>query len=539
MTAHRLLAAALVASALVPSAGSLAAQAARDPATLTIAYPRDPSSPVPTLWRGDASNREVSDLMFLRLADLGPELTTVGDKGFLPRLARRWERRDPVTLVFELDPRARWQDGRPVVAADVVFALERGRNAKLSPQTATALQRIRSVAADGPRRVVVTFTEAYAEQFFDATYHAPPLPAHLLASIPPESLATSSFVTNPVGNGPYRFVRRVPDQVVELAADSTFFLGRPKVKRVLFLVANDAEARVNLLLSGTADASDNVYSFNNPARIEQLPRLQRYPVPGLNLVFVGINHRDPADTSRPHPILGDPVVRRALVLAADRQLIARSVYGPFATSPAAPLSPILGRSLDAPPSPPWDTATAVRLLASRGWIDHDGDGIRDKDGRPLRLSLLVPANVASRLTMATRLQEAYRGLGIAITVDQIDRAIFSERRLAGKFDLEFDGLLQDPAPGSSLSQSWSCMGIGGSNVFHYCNPAVDSLIARATVTLSGGRDLWREALRRIADDYPAIFMAALVNTFAVDRRFQRVQLPPASPWSAVWEWEVK
>ncbi|HSB53670.1 MAG TPA: peptide ABC transporter substrate-binding protein [Gemmatimonadales bacterium] len=538
MTSHRLLAAGLVAAALLPSRFPLAAQRPRDPATLAVAYPRDPSSPIPTLWRGDNANRDVSDLMFLRLADLGPQLTTIGDKGFVPRLARKWERRDPLTLVFELDPRARWHDGKPVTAADVLLGFERARNPRISAQIATLLRRIQSVTAEGERRVVVKFTEAYPEQLYDAVFHALPLPAHLLAGIPAESLATSNYAAAPVGNGPYRFVRRVPAQVTELAANTGFFLGKPKVQRVLFLVASDAEARANLILSGTADAIDNIYSFDNPARLEKLPDYQYYPVPGLNLIYLSFNQRDPSDTSKPHPILSDPVVRRALVLAADRQLIARATYGPFVTSPGAPLSAILGRSLDAPPTPPYDTAAAKTLLASRGWIDHNGDGIRDKDGVKLSLSVLVPAPVAARKVMATRLQEAYRGLGIELRIDVAEQAVYIERHDAGRFDLDFYGAGQDPSP-SGLTQTWTCAGFGGSNVSHYCNPVVDSLIARATVVQSGAPAMWRDALRRMADDYPAIFMAALVSTYAVHRRFENVRVVPGAPWSAVWQWGVR
>jgi peptide/nickel transport system substrate-binding protein len=538
MTSHRLLAAGLVLAAVLPLGSPVAAQRPRDPATLAIAYPRDPSSPIPTLWRGDNANRDVSDLIFLRLADLGPELGTIGDKGFVPRLAKRWERRDPLTLVFELDPRAHWHDGRPVTSADVLLGFERARNPKISAQTSTLLRRIQSVTAEGDRRVVVKFSEAYAEQLYDAVYHALPLPAHLISGVVPESLSTAPFVAAPIGNGPYRFVRRVPGQVTELEADSSFFLGKPKVRRVLFLVAADAEARANLILSGTADAVDGIYSFDNPARLEKLPDYQYYPVPGLSLIYINFNQRDPADSSKPHPILSDVVLRRALVLGVDRQLIASASYGPFTTSPAAPLSAILGRSLDAPPTPPYDTATASKLLASRGWIDHDGDGIRDKDGRPLSLTLLVPAPVAARRVMATRLQEAYRKVGIDLKLDVTEGSVYFERHLAGRFDLDFYGVTQDPSP-SGLTQTWTCAGIGGSNVSHYCDPAVDSLIARATVARTGAQGLWRTALRRMADDYPAMFMAALVSTVAVHRRFQEVRLPPGTLWSGVWQWGVK
>jgi peptide/nickel transport system substrate-binding protein len=527
--------------ALVPflaSPHSARAQTAPDEGTLVIVVAREAQSPVPTLWNNDGANRELSDLLFLRLADPGPDLSTTNEKAFVPRLARRWERRDPLTLAFDLDPRARWQDGVPVTARDVVFALDRARDARLTPQLAPLLERIASVTAEGDRRVVFRFRRAYPEQMYDATYQAPPLPAHLLAAIPPESLATSAFVQQPVGDGPYRFAHRIPAQSVELAADDGFFLGRPRIRRVLFLLAGEAEARVNLLLSGEADAVDNILSLPNSARLEHLPSFQYHPIPGLFLSYVTMNLRDPADTSRPHPILADPVVRHALVVALDRKGIARAAYGEYAQTPSAPVSTLLSRSVDAPPPIAVDTALARRLLASRGWIDRDRDSILDKDGRPLTLSLLVPGVVASRRFMAEQMQEAYRRLGIRVRVDLEESAVYLERRQAGKFDLEFYGVGQDPSP-TGLVQSWSCAGMGAANVGHYCDPAVDSLIRVAAMAGADAPARWGAALQRIAGDYPAIFMAATVSLAAVHRRFENVVISPLSTWSEVWRWSVR
>lgn len=535
MTPHRLLLVAALAGSILTPCSRAQAQSAKDPGTLAIAFPTDASTPVPTLWSNNISNREVSDLIFLRLADLGPEIRTAGDQGFVPRLARKWERRDSVTLVFELDPRARWQDGKPVTSADVILGFERARDPILSAQIATLLRRVQSVTAEGDRRVVFKFSERYSEQLYDAVYHALPLPAHLLARIPADSLATSSFVTQPIGNGPYRFSRRVPNQLVELTADSGFFLGRPKIRRVLFLVAGDPEARVNMILSGTADAVDNISSFNNPSRLEKLPGFQYYPQPGLNMAYIGLNQRDPADLRRPHPILGDVVVRRALTLATDRQSIARANYGAFTNAPGGPLSAIVGRSLDVPAPPPYDTVTAVRLLTQEGWTDHDGDGIRDKNGIPLSLGFMIPSQSAVRLAIAVRLQESFRTLGIDLRIDVIERAVWSERHAAGRFDIEFAGVNQDPTP-SGLTQSWTCAGIGGSNSIRYCNPVFDSLLARAIVAQKDAPALWHRALTQIASDYPAIFVAAPVTVYAVSRRFNNVSIFPGSAWANVWQW---
>ncbi len=532
----RLLVSALLFPLIVPR--PVSAQVPADAGTLVIATPVEAKSPVPTLWRNDQANRELSDLLFLHLADLGPELNTARERSFLPRLAKSWSRRDPTTLVFDLDPRARWQDGTPVTSRDVLLAFERGRDPKLTPQLAVLLSRIQSVVAEGDHRVVVHFSQPYAEQMYDAVFHLAPLPAHLLAGIPPESLATSAFLAQPVGNGPYRFVRRTAGQVIELAANPAFFLGAPKIRRVIFLIAGDAEARANLLLSGEADAIDNIYALPNPGRLEHLPQFQYYPVPGLNVFYALFNARNPADSTRPHPLFADAAVRRALVQSIDRVALAREAFGALSTSPSAPVSAIVGRNVDAPSPLPYDTAAARRGLTQAGWADHDGDGVLDKDGRALSFSIMVPAPSMTRRTMATRMQEAWRQLGIQAQVDIAERGVFTDRRSSGRFDLEMDGVNQDPTP-SGLSQSWSCAGIGGSNVAHYCNTRVDSLLGLAPTASGGPERAWRDAVRLIASDLPAIFIAAPVAFPAVHRRFTNVTLRPESTWSLVWQWSVR
>ncbi len=537
MSFRPLLPAVLLAAALA-TAPAAAQGGGAAPGTLVIAVASEARQPVPLLWNNDQANRELSDLMFLRLADIGADLSTTDERHYLPRLARKWERRDSLTLVFELDPRARWQDNTPVTPADVIYALERGRDPRLSPQIATLLTRIASVTAEGSNKVVVRFREVYAHQFYDAVYHTPPLPAHLLTAIPPDSLATSAFVAAPVGNGPYRWSRRVPGQLIELTAWPAFFLGRPGIQRIILRVATSGEARANLLLSGEADALDQVDGLPDPARITSLPDFQFYPAPGLALVWAGFNQRDGVDTSRANPILSDRVVRRALTIAIDRQKLGASTYGRFSQAPSAPLSAIVGRQIDAPPPLPWDTAGARRLLASRGWVDHNGDGILDKDGAPFVLHMIVPSSVPTRVRVATQMQEAYRQLGIDLQVELVERSVFTARRDGGRFDMDIHTSLQDPAP-DGLAQSWSCAGIGGSNKLHYCNPGTDSLMARAVISRKDAPRLWRETARRLADDAPAIFIAAVVGTTAIHRRFEHVVLRPESVWSQVWLWRVK
>ncbi|HZA92341.1 MAG TPA: ABC transporter substrate-binding protein, partial [Gemmatimonadales bacterium] len=213
------LAAITVLGLLLPVAAD--AQTSRRNATsLVIVTGGQATLPIPTLMEGpenSVGNLEVADQLFLRLAELGPKLVTSGESDFTPALAKSWTRRDSVTLAFDLDTRARWHDGTPVTARDVVFTMARAKNQAVSPRLSELLRQITSVTADGSSRVVFRFARAYAEQLYDATFHVAPLPAHLLDSIAAEELARSTFAKHPIGSGPYRWVRNVPGQFVELA----------------------------------------------------------------------------------------------------------------------------------------------------------------------------------------------------------------------------------------------------------------------------------------------------------------------------------
>jgi peptide/nickel transport system substrate-binding protein len=520
-------------------AGHAAAQSAKAPATIVIVTGAPAPVPIPTLMEGPqaaVANYEIADQLFLHLAGLGPTLTTAGDRDFVPLLARRWVRRDSVTLAFELDPRATWQDGVPVTARDVVFTFERARDPSIAPRTAGDLRRITAVTAEGDRRVVFRFAYPYAEQVYDAVFHVAPVPAHLLAGLSQEELRHSPFLSRPIGSGPYRWVRSVGSEYIELAANEHFFLGSPAIRRVIVRVAADPDARINLILSGEADAMDNVPPpLANLRRLGANPDVRLIPVPSPGLGYLLFNQRDPRDTSRPHPVLADANVRRAIVLALDRVRLVRAVLGDYAKVPYGPVSSILWISHATPPPVRQDIYRARHLLATAGWADHDGDGVIDRDGQPLHLALSLPNTSGIRRQLGLLVQEQLRQLGITIEVQQYDYPVFSERRTAGRFDIDFSGASQDPSP-TGLTSSWSCGGAG--NVAHYCDPAVDSLFERASRGGANVTDIWRAALTRIEEDAPAAFMYAPLYVYAVNRRFTNVTIRPESSWLALWQWTI-
>jgi peptide/nickel transport system substrate-binding protein len=484
----------------------------------------------------NVGNFDVADQLFLRLADLGPKLLTTGDGDFVPGLASSWTRRDSITLAFELDTRARWHDGTPVTAQDVVFTMSRAKNPALAPRVSDLLRQIVSVTAEGKSRVVFRFARPYAEQLYDATFHVAPIPAHLLDTIPPAELARSAFARHPIGSGPYRWVRNLPGQFVELAAVTDFFLGRPKIERLVFRIASDPTARLNLLLSGQADAMDVIPPpQDNIRRIAADTSLRLISVPSSTLGYLLFNQRDPKNRARPHPILADIRVRRAITLGLDRRQLVLAVFGPQGVVPYGPVSQLLWIRRGAPEPELANPAEARRLLASTGWGDSDGDGTLDRQGQPLRLLLSLPNTSGIRRQMALLIQEQLRRIGIQIEIQQLELSVWQERRVAGDFDLDFTGASQDASP-SGLTQSWSCT--GGNNVAGYCDRGVDSLMYQAILGRGDPAETWHETLRRIEEGAPAVFLYAPTFVYAVNRRYRSVTIKPHSGWITVRKWSV-
>lgn len=540
MRAARSLPALLALAQLASAApGAAHAQGSRG-GTIVIVTGEQATLPIPTLMEGRAArtaNFDVADQLFLRLAINEPGRPVLGDAGFVPQLARRWDRRDSLTLVFELDPRARWHDGAPVTARDVAFTFERALDPRVAPSLAGLLRHLESVTAQGERRVVFRFRRAYAGQFFDATYYVQPLPAHLLSSIPRDSLGGAPFVRAPVGNGPYRWVRSEPGQFIELAANDSFFLARPGTARLVFRTATDADARMNLLLGGDGDAMVNVIPpLSNRDRLLARGEVRLVATPSNSLGYLLFNSRAPGDSARPHPVLGDLQVRRALIAALDRDAMVRSAFGPYGRVPYGPVSGLLWVSGLAPRAARQDIGAARSLLAAAGWRDSDGDGTLDRSGVPLRLSVIVPSSSAVRKQLAVQAQEQLARVGVRLDVQLLEGPVWGERHSRGNFDVSFGSATQDPSP-AGLAFSWSCAGSG--NVGRHCDPAADSLMASAVLTSGNPAPIWVAALRRIEADARAAYLYAPMNLVAVHRRFERVEIRPDSPWMMAYRWRVQ
>jgi peptide/nickel transport system substrate-binding protein len=270
-------------------------------------------------------------------------------------------------------------------------------------------------------------------------------------------------------------------------------------------------------------------------RVASDTTLRLISVPSSTIGYLLFNQRDPKNRSRPHPILADNRVRRAITLALDRNQLVQAVFGSKGMVPYGPVSQPLWIRQRAPGAEGPNVTEARRLLAATGWGDSDGDGTLDREGLPLRLTLSLPGTSGIRRQMALLIQEQLRRIGVQIELQQLEFPVYIERRSAGEFDVDFSAANQDPSP-SGLTQSWTCT--GGSNVAGYCDRGVDSLMDQAIRGRGDPGERWVEALKQIEKDAPATFLYAPAFMYAVNRRLRSVTISPQSAWFTLRKWSV-
>jgi peptide/nickel transport system substrate-binding protein len=520
-------------AALVAGCGPHRTSAGAAAGTVVVATVQEPACIFPPLV-GEAVGRDISDLIYERLADLGPGRATTDTSAYRPRLAVRWERLDSLTWRFHLRPDARWQDGVPVTSEDVRFSFEAFADSTLdSPALGYLAGRVR-VQVESPSAFLVRFAQASPEQLYDATYHVRIIPRHIWASRPPATWASDTDPTHLIGSGSYRLQRWKRAEFLTLEADPHAWR-RARIERVLWRFTRDPDAAVNLVLAGEADLLEQV-SPSQEGRFRSNPDFELRPYPSSMYGFLTFHVAD--SSARPHPIFGRPEVRRALSLAVDRATLAHALLGPGTLAPAGPMSRNLWIGGDGIAALPYDPPAAGRTLDSAGWR-RGARGLRSNAGRALRFDILVPTSSTVRRQAAVVLQDVWHRLGAEVTVTAVDFPVFEQRIRRGAFDTYIGAYLDEPSArgiGDQFSRhGWTVLNFG-----RYANPAFDSLLtlAGAEVRVEHARILYREAMDTLNADAPAIFLYAPTNVAVLRRTLTGVTLDPYSWLADLPDWVV-
>jgi peptide/nickel transport system substrate-binding protein len=445
-----------------------------------------------------------------------------------------------LSIAFTLDDRARWHDGTPVSSADVRLSFQLYTHPDVESKNAPLLGNIDSVSAPDARTATFWFKRRSPQQFYDAAHHLFVMPSHLLRDVPPSQLATAPLARVPVGTGRFRFVQWVSGQRVEIVADTANYRGRPNLDRVIYVPTADFSAAMIALFSGQID----FFSPLRPESIEQAtttPGVSVHMYPARTYQHVAFNVRNPAALARPHPVLGDRAVRRALSLATNRERIVQTVFdsiGRVAIGPAVRVSlpgyeqlQTLGYDVDA----------ARALLDSAGWTMRAGDSVRAKNRVPLRVEVLVPSVSASRDQMATLLQDQLRVIGVDVVVRRLEVNALIERIESGRFDAYMGAVATSPG-NVGLRQTWGPAGTGVKGLNHsgYNSPVFNAYVDTALTTfdLATAQRTMLRAMQTIIDDAPAIWMLEESAPAGVHARMDLGSMSALGWWHGLPEWRI-
>ncbi len=437
-------------------------------------------------------------------------LCVAPDSSYTDDLAERWEvSDDALTYTFHLKDGIRFQDGSDFSAEDVVFTYKtvmenQGDNENVD------LTKLDSVEAPDGSTVVFTLKEPYSP-FLDTTAR--------LGIVPSDGYDSTAFDEKPVGTGPWKIVQYDAEQQLIMEANEDYFDGAPKIKRVTF-VDMDNEAAFSNAQSGQLDivmVQPNYVS----EKIEgmHIERLETMDVRNISLPCrprQTMKDAEGNDVEIGNDVTADVNVRKALSMGINREQIIENAFNGVG-KPAYGFTKNLEWG-NAPGSEDGQVEEARRILEDAGWVDEDGDGIREKDGVKCAFEVYTPSDEQDRYNLAAAVAEEAKGLGISIVVKQTSWDEIYQTSNTGGVVWGFGQY--DPIVIKQLFASEGILKGAFDNKPAYENAKVDSLISEAIQTPRHEEAVakWKEAQAVYAEEYPYLYLVNIEHCYFVSDR---------------------
>jgi peptide/nickel transport system substrate-binding protein len=402
----------------------------------------------------------------------------------VPWLAESWAwSNDGRRLTFTLRPDVVWHDGDPLTAEDVAFSFTVYQQDYASA-VAGFFSLVTAITTVDDRTVQVDFSEPDGSFVFNAgnlfvikaSQYAF---AWTTRDMGERSLDGYDWAANAaVGTGPWR-VEEVTAHRVTLARHSAYWAGAPYADRLILIAEDDHAARIG---AWKEDDVDLVWPLTPVETVDILGEAGRlYTADTLRTSFAAFNFQNP--TRFDPAIFASIELRQALQLAMDREGYRQAVFGSLIDMTRA--NPVVQpwAQDDRWPLVERNTAYANELLDGLGWIDNDGDGIREAaSGDVLALTAIVEASAPAELVAVLRqLDTDWREIGVSLDVQVLDIATWSDRWVnQHDFDLIAYDILTYPSfdEFDLYGTAWDIRtNTGGWNPGGYSNEAVDAALA--------------------------------------------------------------
>lgn len=398
---------ALLACVASTTAPALARHPWTQPGHLRIGVVRTLDSLNP-LVSGQAGVTDLAQFLFsglIRVDDRGELIPDAAEA--VPTPQNGGISRDGRTITYRLRHDVKFADGKPLTADDVVFTYEQIRNKNNNVPYLFPYDQAESVVAKGPYTIVVrlkTPSAPFIASFFRDGIQGAILPKHLLAG--KHDLNHDPFNTKPVGSGPYVVTSYDPNQAIEMRANPYYFRGKPGLERITYrIIPNE-----NTLLTSLRTHEIDFYWAAAEQQYGELKKLEAVHISAAPFsqyeMLVFNARRAPLD---------DVAVRHAIARAIDWQGLAKNVYLGVGLAQWGDVFPKSWAFTDLPDPTPYDPNAARAALDRAGWKTGP-DGIRQRKGKRLELTIRTVAGVIARQNAEVFIQSQLKAVGAAVEV---------------------------------------------------------------------------------------------------------------------------
>lgn len=480
-------------------------------------------------------------------------------------LVTDWEvSEDGLTYTFTLRDDWAWSDGTPITTADALYSWEvvADEAVNLSGSLVSIRDAIESVTAIDDYTLEVKFQTPDCTAINNAG-GLPIVPSHVWREQFPTNADMNESELNlsaPVTANVWQFLDFAPGEQVTLVADQTYpdaIAGYVVPEGWIFKNVADQTVQVEQFLAG------QLTTMGVPTNRQQelLDMVNAGDLLGFeseraNVRFIGLNNADPAnpqpgldEEGNPidqgiHPVLGDVRVRQALNYAMDFEAINEAAFFGFGIQMASHIRPDSWAYNPDIEVYPYDVEMATSLLEEAGWVDGDGDGVRECqgclyatevdpsfEGSPLSFELLTNAGNTSQEALGTILQDQWSEVGFQVDFQPIDFNVLVDTFTAQTFDavMIFWGFSFPDNPDDITATFGATQDLPGNgfNAVSYYNARVEELLdeARDLPGCDQGEraELYGEVLEILHDEVPWIWVG-IGQTLTV-----------AQPWVQGWD----
>ncbi|HEX5274057.1 MAG TPA: peptide ABC transporter substrate-binding protein [Candidatus Rubrimentiphilum sp.] len=534
--AATLLTAALVLSACTKSATSTAGghNPWTIPGEVRVGNSDEPDGLNPMFAHTDAGN-QVDGLILaslLKYDDNGnfiPDLATE-----VPSYANGGLSKDGKTITIHMRKGLRWSDGAPLTSKDWMFTYSAVRNPRNNVKALFGWDDIASANSPNDTTIVIHLKQPNSTilgllAVDGAAY--PPLPAHLLASLP--DINRAPFNGKPISSGPFVLQQWNHGSSLVFVPNPYYYRGPPHLKKIVWKVIPNTNTLFNELQTHDVDVLIGV-NENDIARLSQLS--------GITVITKLIANWRHMEFNLKNPILADQRVRLAIAEGVDWKQINDKTYHGYNQLAVSDVFPLSWAAPDIPRYP-YDPAAAKTLLAKAGWTMAP-DGWLHKGAQPLQLTISTGTNKQENIEAEVQVQSQLKPLGINLQIRNYPvNVLFSPTGplYSGKYDISWTVAINAPDPDNSGLWNSKYIPPHGGNTSHLSDPIVDrtSLQALLTYDQAARKKLYQQEEERIHQLVPSVFFYWENEYTAANSDMKN--LKPAAfvqdTWNA-WDWQI-